>query len=35
MKTVFHLGLHAQQLKNAKLAIVPGDPARAERIASH
>jgi len=35
MKTVFHLGLHSEQLKNAKLAIVPGDPARAERIASH
>ncbi|SFB97195.1 uridine phosphorylase [Pseudoalteromonas denitrificans] len=35
MKTVFHLGLNVDDLKGAKLAIVPGDPARAERIASH
>lgn len=34
MKPVFHLGLVPTQLKGAELAIVPGDPARAERIAS-
>lgn len=32
-KTVFHLGLTKAQLQGATLAIVPGDPARAERIA--
>lgn len=32
MKTVFHLGLEPSQLQGAKLAIIPGDPARAERI---
>ncbi len=31
---VFHLDLTADQLQGAELAIVPGDPARVERIAS-
>ncbi len=35
MNTVFHLGLHKEQLQNATTAIVPGDPARAERISSY
>ena len=30
---VFHLGLHHAALNGAKLAIVPGDPERVERIA--
>lgn len=30
---VFHLGITSDQLKGAELAIVPGDPARVERIA--
>lgn len=34
MKKVFHLGLESSDLKGADLAIVPGDPARAERISS-
>ena len=34
MDKVFHLGLSTEQLKGAKLAIVPGDPERAERIAN-
>lgn len=34
MDTVFHLGLHQAQLNQANLAIIPGDPKRAERIAS-
>ena len=34
MKKVFHLGLDKAQVEGAKLAIVPGDPARAERIAN-
>ena len=33
MKKVFHLGLDREQLSGATIAIVPGDPARAERIA--
>lgn len=33
MKKVFHLGLDKDALQGATLAIVPGDPARAERIA--
>jgi uridine phosphorylase len=32
-RTVFHLGLNADQLDGASLAIVPGDPARVSRIA--
>ena len=32
--TVFHLGITRDQLQGAELAIVPGDPARVERIAS-
>lgn len=32
--TVFHLGITRDQLNGAELAIVPGDPARVERIAS-
>ena len=31
---VFHLGITRDQLQGAELAIVPGDPARVERIAS-
>ncbi|QIM69473.1 uridine phosphorylase [Basfia succiniciproducens] len=33
MSEVFHLGLTKAMLKGAKVAIVPGDPARSERIA--
>lgn len=33
MSTVFHLGLEADSIEGAKLAIVPGDPARVARIA--
>ena len=33
MSEVFHLGLTRAALDGARLAIVPGDPARAERIA--
>ena len=33
MSDVFHLNLTKVQLKGATLAIVPGDPARSERIA--
>lgn len=32
-KTVFHLGITEEDLQGATLAIVPGDPARSERIA--
>nr|MBL0689698.1 uridine phosphorylase [Pseudoalteromonas sp.] len=32
MEKVFHLGLCIDDLKGAKLAIVPGDPDRAARI---
>ncbi len=32
--TVFHLGLNPEMLKGARLAIIPGDPQRVERIAS-
>ncbi|EIJ68564.1 MULTISPECIES: uridine phosphorylase [Pasteurellaceae] len=35
MSEVFHLGLTKAMLKGAKVAIVPGDPARSERIAKH
>ncbi|MDH3753451.1 MAG: uridine phosphorylase [Acidimicrobiia bacterium] len=34
MAAVFHLGLESGMLEGADLAIVPGDPARVERIAS-
>lgn len=34
MSEVFHLGLTKAMLKGAKVAIVPGDPARSERIAA-
>jgi len=34
MTAVFHLGLTKDMLKGATLAIVPGDPARVERIAA-
>lgn len=34
MTAVFHLGLEAHELRGATLAIVPGDPARVERIAA-
>ncbi len=34
MSGVFHLGLQQEDLHGATLAIVPGDPARVERIAS-
>ena len=34
MSDVFHLGLTVGDLQGATLAIVPGDPARVERIAS-
>jgi uridine phosphorylase len=34
MTTVFHLGLTAEMLQGATLAIVPGDPGRVERIAA-
>ncbi|WGE74935.1 uridine phosphorylase [Actinobacillus equuli] len=33
MSEVFHLGLTKAMLKGAKIAIVPGDPTRSERIA--
>ncbi|MFK8024974.1 MAG: uridine phosphorylase [Ilumatobacter sp.] len=33
MSDVFHLGLTRQQLGGARLAIIPGDPARVARIA--
>ena len=33
LATVFHLGLTQEQLCGAQLAIVPGDPARVEKIA--
>lgn len=34
MSDVFHLGLTKAMLKGATIAIVPGDPARSERIAA-
>ena len=34
MTPVFHLGLTTDQLRGAAVAIVPGDPARVERIAA-
>lgn len=34
MTAVFHLGLTQDMLKGATLAIIPGDPARVERIAA-
>jgi uridine phosphorylase len=34
MTGVFHLGLTVDDLRGAELAIVPGDPARVERIAA-
>lgn len=34
VNTVFHLGVTRDQLLGAELAIVPGDPARVERIAN-
>lgn len=34
MSTVFHLGLEASMLRGARIAIVPGDPGRVERIAT-
>lgn len=34
MTTVFHLGLTAEMLQGASLALVPGDPGRVEHIAS-
>ena len=34
MTAVFHLGLTAEMLQGATLAIVPGDPGRVERIAA-
>lgn len=34
MSDVFHLDLTEEMLEGAKIAIVPGDPARVERIAS-
>ncbi len=34
MAAVFHLGLTQEMLHGAQLAIVPGDPARVERIAA-
>jgi len=33
MSDVFHIGLKSSDLEGARLAIVPGDPARVERIA--
>ncbi|MDP8078986.1 uridine phosphorylase [Phocoenobacter skyensis] len=35
MSEVFHLGLTRAMLEGAEYAIVPGDPARSERIAKH
>lgn len=35
MAGTFHLGLTTEMLRGATLAIVPGDPARVERIAQH
>ncbi len=32
-QTVFHLGVNKEDLQGATLAIIPGDPARVERIA--
>ncbi|WP_026973015.1 uridine phosphorylase [Aliagarivorans marinus] len=32
--SVFHLGLNPEMIEGAKLAIIPGDPQRVERIAS-
>jgi uridine phosphorylase len=34
-KEVFHLGLDSTHMLGAKIAIVPGDPARAERISKY
>ena len=31
---VFHLGVNKQDLNGATLAIIPGDPARVEKIAN-
>ncbi|MDD1795727.1 uridine phosphorylase [Enterovibrio makurazakiensis] len=33
-QTVFHLGVNASDLEGATLAIIPGDPARVEKIAA-
>lgn len=33
MQTVYHLNLNASQIEGAKIAIMPGDPARVETIA--
>ena len=35
MSDVFHLGLTRDQLRGATLAILPGDPGRVSKIASH
>ena len=35
VKMMFHLGISKNMLKGATLAIMPGDPARVEKIASH
>ena len=32
--SVFHIGLNQEMLQGARVAIIPGDPARVERIAS-
>ncbi|RQW63140.1 uridine phosphorylase [Vibrio viridaestus] len=34
-QTVFHLGISSEDLQGAKLAIMPGDPDRVEKIAAH
>ena len=34
MSTVFHLGLDEEMLRGARVAIVPGDPGRVERVAT-
>ncbi len=34
-KTVFHLGLQEQQLKDIEIALLPGDPDRVPKIAKH
>jgi uridine phosphorylase len=33
MKSVYHLHLTDEQIEGAKIALLPGDPARVEKIA--
>ena len=34
MTNIYHINLNKQMIKNAKAALIPGDPARVIKIAS-